>query len=637
MTELDVSTLLARANAIADLDECQLELGGLLRQLKPNLNGTFLTFVRSLWPHLRRPDARAKALMIRAQAPQPLPMGPLPSASGDRSSSAPASDLRAAAPPGLDGRAARLYPALRPLLDLKPRARREAIAALSRETGMSVPTIYRHLKLVKTGGAAALNRKSRADRDTVRLPADVQQTYLRFRLDPQTSHWSVAVAIRQTQLAHRGLDISSSSLRRLEASIPASLQMKEQEWRRRFLPSIGGWDVPHINHTWTFDASKADLFVISDDGRRIYRPEVLAIVDEASQACLWLMYTEETPSVATLQATLLHAMLPKGTDWPMCGVPVHLHADNGKIQDSDWLKKVCHDVGNDLDLLRDVRHAQVRSPWMDGTVENFFRILHHCFEPLLAGYCGNKPTHRPAHCPDPAKPRTWQGLLTLDQLNEAGRVWVTTEYHNGFKHSALGMTRQEFWRLHSPGHVKLPDESYLRHALLQRDVRQIRRNSVRLDNMIFWAAELEGSDLLTAEVRWDPADLSYVTVIPPTGQLIRAERQWVRNVDNPEDYASLREQRKHTRREHKRLRESLNIVSSLPADQRTDYLDQLRRADEESKKTEPIPFPARVTRVAPRPTTLSDSEIETLFPDVGAHGHAPDPDPDPIVIDGMEI
>jgi hypothetical protein len=619
--------LLDELRPIAGDGHQSARVGALLAELRDLANGGWPALVRSLRPDLRRPDAWA-ARLVKTSAAEPqqraapaqeqAPSGAAPGVTSSTPQAASREHVALAdRPVSLDDRAAELYPRLRPLLGMPRSERRKAVQVLSKELGMSARTIYRHLDRLRSDGAAGLNRRHRRDRGKARVPEEVQQTFLQRRLDPQTRHESIQLSIDITRRQFPELDIGEYALRQLERRIPAAVKMKEQEWRRTFLPSASSWDVPHPNHTWTFDMSQADLFVWDGPGTRPYRPAVISIVDEASQCCLWCMYTQETPSVATLAASLLHAMLPKSLEWPMCGVPLHLHADNGKVQLSHWLTAVTAQLGEEIHLCLDLRKAQVRSPWMDGHVENFYRILHTRLEPQLAGFCGNDPKDKPECYPDIEKP-TRDAFLTLEDLNTALHIWIPTEYHGELVHERLKCTRAEYWRCHAGPHIKLPDATYLRHVLMQRVTRRVRRGRLELHSMPYWHQRLQSYEGTPIEVRWDPADLTRVLVMATHGEPFWAERQLPRSVDNPSDLGAVKRHRKQVKEERQILRDSVDILAGSKEADRQAYMEQLRTAQAKA----PIQFPRVPQRVEPEPD--DDSDLDVLL---GADGAPAKPEP----------
>jgi transposase InsO family protein len=307
--------------------------------------------------------------------------------------------------------------------------RSQDLEAEARKRTWSLTTILRKLRLARDIGPDALAPRPRNDRGCSREPEEVRRFFLDRRINKSTRHEMISLSIAATRRAFPELQISADALYRLNRTVARPLIKTREQRRKRYQPS-GQWDVPHPNHTWVLDMARADIVVWDGDpDRKPYRPHLTAIIDECTQSCMWAVYTEETPSVPVLQGALLGAILPKvDPDWPQCGFPRYLHADNGKVQDSNWLRKVCASCHTRLDLMGEIRHSGVRSPWQNGHVENFFGIVHSHYESqLVAGYCGGDRRNPPACFIDPEGkgPRIWKQYPTLESLNDGFRIWVS--------------------------------------------------------------------------------------------------------------------------------------------------------------------------------------------------------------------
>jgi hypothetical protein len=294
-------------------------------------------------------------------------------------------------------------------------------------------------------------------------------------------------------------------------------------------------------------------------------------------------------------------------------------------------------MGTELDLMGDVRHTAVRSPWQDGHVENFFGILHRRLEGQLAGYCGNSPENRPEAFPDLARgPNVWKGLLTLEQLNETLQIWIVADYHT-MRHRRLKMSRVEYWKLHAGGHVHVPDESWLRQTLMRRDQRKISRGKVNLNTFAYWHERLMGYEGVPLGVRWDPADLSRVLVLDLHGQqLCWAERERPGRVDSPADLAALKERRGRVKAERQMLQMTAEVLAGGQGADR----EAFERALREARQREPIHFTRRLDRPEPKPLELltGDEILEQVRAEAPAETAAPREEAsEPLMIHGMEV
>lgn len=667
---LSVEALLARLRLLAPQRDHRAEVAALLVQLKSSVNGQFASLLRQIRPDITRPDAWAKKLMSQSSvargvappppAPRPpdqRPTGPVPQTAGPTAPVSPpgatgAAEAGYSAPRALDDRAARLYPRLRPLLEISGAARREAIDALAADLGVSRGTVYANLSRLSAAGgaAAALCRKKRSDAGEIKLPKEVHQAFLDRRLDKHTRREAVAVTIHMIQRQFPGLDISAHSLRRVAANLPAALTMEDREWRAKF-GTVGftRWETPGRNHTHVFDMTIADLFVWDrNPDEKPYRPRLTAIIDEHTQSCLWGLYTEEEPNISTLQGVLLHGWLKKDDpQWCQYGLPEHLHCDNGKIQISGWLQDVCRSLGAELhdwsdeQLRQALRHTKVRSPWQDGHIERFYGLVHTHFEQAYfpGAYCGRSPQHRPEGFKgNEGSPKDWAGYPTLESLNVAFRLWIPTDYHER-KHSRLGVSRTQAWLFDSQRPVRAADRDDLHHRLLQRTICKVARSTVRVNNGWYWHAVLEAYEGNRLQVRWDGADYSYVIVLDAAGERVicRAERQVARNVDNPKDLGEHKRQQRELKQMRQVLAESVRIAPSLNPSELQQHLAELGAAHE-SQGLIPFVNAVKVTPLPPDPMTADEALILVgAASAAGSAGVSPASDDEKLTAFGIEI
>jgi len=498
-------------------------------------------------------------------------------------------------PTTLQPAAVDLYPRLAALRRCPDAQRSHQLELLSAEAGLSVRTLRRKLRAVDREGAAALNRKARTDKGISRtLPREAEQLFRALYTHKDTRHLAITDMVGRVREKFPELEASDATFYRIAKEIPQAARMTKQEWRARFEPS-GRWEAPHPNHTWVFDMTIGDLFVWNrNPDERPYRPHLLAILDECTRSCLYARYTKEAHGTADLQSVLLRAILPKNgdfaRDWRQCGAPLYLHCDNGKVQASDWLRTVCERIHTDLHLLRGVRHAAVRSPWQQGKIERFYRTVHEKFERQLGScYCGNAPHNKPAsHIPPEKGLRAWRDYPTLEALNYGLHCWLVGEYHQR-RNRTIGLSPIEAWRLYAGDHVRVPEESYLRQTLMQRDQRQVRRGLLEFHGSTYYHQVLQGYEGLKLEVRWEPADLTKVLVLREDGSsLCWAQRQETRNAHSPKDLAELKQQRREKRETRKALEQVSETAKTLDSPTFEKTLEKLRK---ERKDAGIVDFP----------------------------------------------
>jgi len=541
----------------------------------------------------------------------------------------------------LQDRAMGIYPKLAALQRLPARKRSRFIAAMSAETGLAELTIRRKLRALERGGVAALNRKPRSDRgDRRALTKDAEKFFLQLYTDKATRHLHTSRLIKRVRERFPEMQASDGTFYGIARTVAKALRMDERKWDATFLHQ-GEWDVPHPNHTHTFDMTIGDLYVWDGDPAvEPYRPNLTALVDEATQSCMFALYTKEPPNRATVQAVLFHAWLPKFTEdgksdprWPQCGAPRYLHCDNGKVQHSDWLKEVCETLGRDVGLVGEIRHSAVRKPQQQGHIERFFGLVHDQFEAERGCcYVGNDAAHKPACFVDPAGGiKVWRQYPTLDSLNAGLQTWIRHEFHQS-THRRLGMSRLEAWRLDVPRPVSVPDRDYLYQVLLQRDRRKIIRGQVQWENMFYWHPTLEGYEGRVLNIRWDPTDLSKVLVLGLDGQAVCwADRQNKRSVDSPQDLVELKQQKGEARREKQ-------ILAAAAAHAVTMDEGELRRRREAEDRARHdagiLAFP--VKQRIEKPAEPDDTDAKQIIEMIGAMTEPKAEDEDRIVVHNLE-
>ena len=621
---------------IAHEPDQEMAIGQLLLELKVQVNGRWRPLLRQLRPDLGRPEVWAERMIQRFRGCRASPArqaGASPAAPAQEPQSLPAAGRgrEDEGPSPLDEKAARLSPLLLPLLPLKGSARRAAVDAVCADVRMGKSAVYAWLKRLAAAGGdpTIMNRRRRPEAGKPQVSAEAKAAFTRRRLDKEIRRESVELSIAAVRAQFPEQRISSYSLRRVAAKIPAAATMDDARWRARVLPT-GQWETPYPNHTWALDFTIGDVFLRADlPEPHIYRPWLTAIVDECSHCCMFGLYTEQAPNRETLQAVLLNAILPKADrQWVQCGAPEHLHADNGKVQGSEWLEQVCVTMQTEVGLMGDVRHSAVMAPWQNGHIESFYGIVHSRFETPLAGYCGRSPEHRPDSAPDPQRPSTWEGLLTLEELNARFGLWVTTDFHREMKHRRLGMSRLDYWQLHANGRVRLPKESWLREALMRRERRIIRGVRVMVNGYSYSHERLQSWDELEVEVRWDPGDLRRVLVLCPEGPSLWCERDPVRNVDNLADLATVKRLRRARKEERKILLDSAEVMAAAGPADREAYLNALREARDRA----PIPFPAGGRAADPQPAA-AEMKLLDLFPET----EPAKPTEEPLIIFGQVV
>lgn len=184
-----------------------------------------------------------------------------------------------------------------------------------------------------------------------------------------------------------------------------------------------------------------DVFVLPPDGGPPVRPWLTAILDVATRAVLGIHIGFTPPSYDCLQRCIAHAIWPKDlsafpeieNDWPFFGIFDFCFADNGL----DFLCGSLRATEAALDF--EVINLPIRSPWLKGVIERFFRTLNTRVFSLADGRVLQGQNKLEPY--NPAHDATW----TLDRLSYEIVKFICDDYHVT-PHPRLGTTPLARWR-----------------------------------------------------------------------------------------------------------------------------------------------------------------------------------------------
>jgi len=624
-----LTALTAPVAALVAARAPEIDIGRALIDLRGRVDGRWKSALRLIWPCIANPGARAHEAMdaARAAAKAGLAARDLTT---ERTESTETNPLRTVQ--SLTEQEQRRYGLVAPLLGMRGSDRREAVNQIAAAEQVNAGTVYVWLKRARDG-AAGLKRKRRTDAGKSALPEGARQMLLARRLNPRTRDENLALSLRLVRDQFPGA--SEAALRHVARSIPAAARLSREEYAKRFLPT-GEWVAPYPNHSWSFDYTIGDVKCWDGDPRvKPYRPWVTAMIDEATGAPTAILYTREHPDRYALRSVLLMGILPKRIaasdetapqrEWPQHGLPERLHGDNGKIQRSLWLADVCRQIGIGLDVQMDLAFSNAYESWQNGHIESFWCHLHQMFEARfgeIGAYCGRDPEARKrndGYIGDSGRLSDWKKLPTCADMNRGAQEWICAELLTRM-HSRLGMSRNDAWRATAEGHVKVPDEPWLRQILMFKERRLVRRARVALNGFAYWSERLIDYEGIEVPVWWDAAHLETVLVLNPEGK----EICWA-EVERPHelgDQESLADYRRKRAAATQRRREFAAMADDagefLPAAKVEDVIARLRAGavvtgrSARAPVAEPAP-PAAIT-VWPRPMVerAADEGLEYL-------------------------
>lgn len=261
------------------------------------------------------------------------------------------------------------------------------------------------------------------------------------------------------------------------------------------------------------DHTVADVFVVDPVSRRcIGRPTLTVAIDIATRSVLGCCLSLEAPSVLLVALCLENAVFPKadwlariGVDvmWPMHGLPIALHSDNGREFHSAGFRRGC-----DLNGI-DAIYRPPATPRFGGHIERLIGTLMRRVRLLPGSTYSDLLAARPRRAEAKA-------ALTLADLR-GFLVEDIARYHTR-RHRTLGMTPQTAWdaawsRVGPGKRPRVPsDPLEFRCEFLPLQRRVVGREGIELFRLNYSSDDLipELEAGIKRVVRYDPRDLSRV-------------------------------------------------------------------------------------------------------------------------------
>lgn len=297
---------------------------------------------------------------------------------------------------------------------------------------LSVRTLERYLSHYRKHGWEGLLPKTRRDKGSQRLPAEVVAEAIALRRErPERSVEQIIYMLEESGRVERGTVAFSTLSRHLyKAGVAqrALLSNSERGYRR--------FEVESPNVLWQSDAQHTLYLPDPRDPKKRKKAILFAILDDYSRLVIHgqFYWDEKLPR---LEDCLKKAILRHG-------IPEQFYVDNGAVFSSLHLARICGKLGMRLS------HSRPYRPAGRGKIERFFRFVDTSFKPEAYDAIQNG------------------RIQTLQELNEAFQAWLEGYYHQR-KHGSTGET---------------PSERY------QRDMTSPRRISITdLSNIFLWEEE----------------------------------------------------------------------------------------------------------------------------------------------------
>ncbi|ABM25750.1 Integrase, catalytic region [Shewanella sp. W3-18-1] len=286
-------------------------------------------------------------------------------------------------------------------------------------------------------------------------------------------------------------------------------------WKNNYLSAFGSASesVHYLNQLWEMDATPADLQVTLPDGSR-RRYHITGLIDVYSRAPKLLV--TETPRTESNAALLRRAILTMGK-------PHKVKIDNG----SDYVSMGMMAVLHSLDIEYEV--CPPFSPWKKPHIERFFRHFSHDLLEMKSGFIGHNVAERKAlEARKTFAERLMQKdevidvTMTPEELQKFCDDWVNNVYMHKI-HSGINATPFEMVSNFKGEIIRLDNERALDMLLsvpTQGGTRTVNKTGIKIDNIIYIAAELGPYIGQQVRILYDKDDLGQIVVNHLSGEFL---------------------------------------------------------------------------------------------------------------------
>ena len=419
-----------------------------------------------------------------------------------------------------------------------PDEKKQCYAESAERLGLSVRTMQRRVAQFRIHGTVSAMGPDKSGRRTgVRLLLPKVEEIIAAQLHERwlkESKPSLTDAIEHIQKECRKFQcpIPSPTTIRYRAS-----QLDEYERIRRregakaakykLKPMTGSFEVARLLESVQIDHTLADIILRSefDDKVTVGRPWVTLAVDVASRMVVGVYISLEPPSAVSVGMCLTNAILPKSDflanlgiagEWPVHGVMLTIHTDNGRDFHSEALQNGCSELGTNM------QERPVEEPHYGGIIERLIgTFMGKCR--LLPG-CTQRNVSERGDYDAEDHARMTLSTFTPFFVNEIVRGYHVT------KHKTLGVPPLVKWRdlatEHNAGRPVPPGYEHWQIPVLfyPFKMRCIRRTGIELGGRFYWSDELTEwvGRKEKCRVHFHPGDASKVYLRGPSGAIIVA-------------------------------------------------------------------------------------------------------------------
>jgi putative transposase len=412
------------------------------------------------------------------------------------------------------------------LNDRGPLAQRAALTASQQK--VCVRTVYRWLARYRdTSQTSALIAHRRGVRvGTRRLDGErerlvtkiIEQEYLS---QSRPSAEEIVRIVHQRCIEGKWKPVSRNAIRarinQLDPRTRTRTRLGAKAARLEHTPTPGHFHVERPLDSVQIDHALADVIVVDErDRESIGRPWLTMAIDVFTRIVLGFYVTLEPPSVTSIGLCVSQACLPKdpwlaarnlgNIEWPLCGLPKVLRADNGRDFRSAPLRRGCQEHKIQLEF------RPMATPHFGGHIERLIGSVMGRIH-LLPGTTFSNPRERKGY------PSEEKAAMTLVEFERWLAVEIAERYHRHF-HRGIGATPLGMWEHFMKGGCKFEipgDARRFRIAFLPMEERKLQRTGLQLFNLRYWSDALptfvRHDEPLT--IRYDPRDMSKIFVKAP--------------------------------------------------------------------------------------------------------------------------
>lgn len=525
---------------------------------------------------------------------------------------------------------------------------RSDLEARAKEQGISLATLYRWIQRYNAYDTiTALIPKKRGwktgnSRLSLYTDKMIEQTINEYYLTPQRPTVKKTVIEIQRRCAELGIKAPNHmSIRARIIKISEKERLRARGFREKaknkYYPVPGSF--PNATYPLSviqIDHTPADIILVDDIFRKpIGRPWITLAIDVYSRMIVGYYLSFDPPSETSVGMCIAHAMLPKeewlllhkvDALWPVWGVPITIHVDNGADFRSNNFQQSCLAYNINLEF------RPVKQPRYGGHIERMLGTLLREIHAL------------PGSTFSSIKDREGYDAEKLAALTKSEfETWLVSlickVYHQRI-HSSIAMTPLKKWEIGIFGNaevqgVGVPSLPSDRLTVLLDFLPSFRRTAqtfgVTIDGITYYSEALRPWINLTnpeTNKKWelifrrDPRDISSVCFFDPT------LKQYFKIPFADQSLPSMSIWEYQQAKEKLKREGTANVNEAALLQAITDLRDQIeeakerskrarrqsqRRIEHEKKASPAIPLPTNQPTPAPSMNTdLTDGDINTF-------------------------